>query len=366
MSALISNLRGAPMLLSLLNDGAQVAQLAAHRGNAKVPMRDRIAQRLAAGILMGARDHGDAAMIPIWGPELEALMGEVYEEEYIDLPMANGDILPLNTDVANWQELWKYRTLQKFGKAKIGTDYAIGSIPRVSVGGKEFVGYVAAIFNAYGFSIQDERVLSNVSNGARIQAMFPEAARRAHEEITDRVAWWGDTKHKLHGLLTHPYIPKQYAPVGANNSTYWSAKTFDEIFADIALLEDAAKARTFGKEYADVLLLPRDVSRVMVLKRIEQDKQTLRVHVKENFPDLKIMFVDQLNATHPDNPTGVGIAVSLRIDKKAASLVSPQPFEQFPPAWHGLEWLTICHSRIGGVMVPRPYSVTIMPGVSGP
>lgn len=366
MSALISNLRGAPMLLSLLNDGAQVAQLAAHRGNARVPMRDRIAQRLAAGILMGARDHGDSAMIPIWGEELEALMGKVYEEEYIDLPMANGDILPLNTDVANWQELWKYRTLQKFGKAKIGTDYAIGSIPRVSVGGKEFVGYVAAIFNAYGFSIQDERVLSNVSNGARIQAMFPEAARRAHEEITDRVAWWGDTKHKLHGLLTHPYVPKQYAPVGANNSTYWSAKMFDEVFADIALLEDAAKARTFGKEYADVLLLPRDVSRVMVLKRIEQDKQTLRVHVKENFPDLKIMFVDQLNATHPDNPTGVGIAVSLRIDKKAASLVSPQPFEQFPPAWHGLEWLTICHSRIGGVMIPRPYSVTIMPGISGP
>ena len=365
MSALISNLRGAPMLLSLLNDGAQVAQLAAHRGNAKVPMRDRIAQRLAAGILMGARDHGDAAMIPIWGPELEALYGEVYEEEYVDLPMANGDILPLDTEVQNWQDMWKYRTLQKFGKAKIGTDYAIGSIPRVSVGGKEFVGFVAAIFNAWGFSIQDERVLSNVSNGARIQAMFPEAARRAHEEITDRVAWWGDTKHKLHGLLTHPYVPKQYAPVGAGNSTYWSAKTFDEVFTDMVSLAEAAKERTFGKEYADVLLLPRDVNRVMVLKRIEQDKQTLRAHIKENYPELKVMFVDQLNATHPDNPTGVGIAVSLRIDKKAASLVSPQPFEQFPPAWHGLEWLTICHSRIGGVKIPRPYSITIMPGISG-
>jgi hypothetical protein len=56
--------------------------------------------------------------------------------------------------------------------------------------------------------------------------------------------------------------------------------------------------------------------------------------------------------------------VALRQDRDAAALVIPQMYEMFEPRWFGLEWLTIAHSRIGGVKIPRPYSISIMAAIS--
>jgi hypothetical protein len=242
--------------------------------------------------------------------------------------------------------------------------YAAGSIPRVSIGGEEFSGTIVAILNAFGYSLQDMRIMAAIEGGGELESMYPEAARRAHEEIQERVGWWGDTNHNLHGVLTHPLVPVQYAPLGAGNSTLWSAKTFDEIFADVLYVCEAAEERTFGKEQTTHLFLPRGVKRLMLTKRIENDKQTLKAHIEENIDGVTISYVDQLDASHPDNPTGVGIALALKQDKSCVSLITPQPFEMLDPQWYGIEWVTICHSRLGGVKMPKPFSLTVMPGIS--
>lgn len=334
------------------------------KGRGRGDTLTRIAHRIAQGIRDGGEMHRDAPSIPVFAQALEYIYSETYKVEYANLPMANGEVLPLDNSVPNYVEVWKYRTFQSGGAAKIGTTYAAGSIPRVSVGGEEFEGHVAAVLNAFGYSLQDMRVLAAIEGGGQLEQMYPEAARRAHEEIQERVGWWGDQQHKLTGLLTHPLVPVEYAPVGALNSTNWESKSFDEVFADILYLADASEERTFGREVVTDIYLPRDVKRVLLTKRIENDKQTLKAHIEENL-DVTIHFVDQLNADHPDNPTGVGIAVAIKKDKSAAALVTPQPFELLDPQWHGLEWVTICHSRIGGVKIPKPYSITVMPGISG-
>lgn len=366
MSALLSQFKdaaqqGGAMLLA--HNDARASALAGMRNDQDDrPATERFAHRLARGILDAGVPHKDGPNIPVFAEQLEHLYTEIYREEYVDLPMANGDILPLDTEVMPYQTLWKYRTLQAGGAAKIGNITAVGSIPRVSIGGKEYIGHVASVVNAFGFSLMDMRTMAAI--GGELESMYPEAARRAHDEIIDRVAWWGDKQHKLQGFLTHPNIPKDYAPVGVSNSTLWSTKTFDEIFADIVFILNAAKQRTFGREAPTLLLLPREVETIFVIKRIENDKQTLKAHLAENFPGLTIKFVDQLNAGHPDNATGVGIAVAMRVDKKAAALVTPQPFEMLDPQWYGMEWITVCHTRIGGAKVPRPLSVSMMPGIS--
>jgi hypothetical protein len=40
------------------------------------------------------------------------------------------------------------------------------------------------------------------------------------------------------------------------------------------------------------------------------------------------------------------------------TLELPQPFEQFPPIIEGLEYVIPCHSRIAGVLVYYPLSIT--------
>lgn len=366
MSAMLQQFKalgiaGTAMLLS--HSDAQVAAIKGMRsdGDPRTTI-ERFAYRFARGVEDAGNPYTDTPNIPLFAEQLEHLYAEIQREEYIDLPMANGDILPFDTEVPAHVNIWRYRTLQSAGAAKIGNLTAVGSIPRVSVGGREYVGYVASVVNAFGFSLTDMRAM--VAVGGELESMYAEAARRAHDEIQDRVAWWGDKQHKLHGFISHPNIPKVYAPVGTGNSTLWSIKDFDEVFADVVYILNAAKQRTFGREIPNLLLLPRDVETIFVTKRIENDKQTLKAHIAENFPEVTIKFVDQLNASHPDNTAGVGIAVALRVDKKAAAIVTPQIFEMLDPQWHGMEWITVCHSRIAGVKVSRPLSATIMPGIS--
>lgn len=321
-----------------------------------------ILQGIAFGVQTSFR--GDAPNIPIFAQQLEYLYAKIYEQEYADLPMANGDVLPIDTEVPNTAETYSYMTLTAAGVARMGNVYAMGSVPRVSVSGTKETGNVVAILNCYGFSIQDMRVIAAVPQGGQLDAMLPKAARRAHEEIQNRVGWWGDVKHKLKGLLTHPNVPVAYAPAGASTFTDWARKTFDEIFTDVVTTIEAMSERTYGRETVTHVYLPRKVRAVLMLKRIEQTQVTLEKHITDSYPGIQFHYIDDLDANNPRNQIGLGIMVVINQDRDAASLVVPQMFEQFDPQWHGLEWITVCHSRFGGVKMPRPYSAALLVGIS--
>jgi hypothetical protein len=354
---------GGAALFSLLNNGRQaMLDAAAMRPQDGGQSFQQRFQDRAGVALMLHGERSDMPNIPLFAQALEHIFAEIYKIEFNNLPMAEGNVLPHDTSVPNHVETWKYRTLQSYGQAVIGDPGAYGSYPMVSIGGREFQGNVAAVINAFAYTIQEMRVLAAV--GGELERMYAEAARRAHEEIMDRVGWWGDKNHNLYGLMTHPNMPVVYAPVGTLNSTKWVDKSFDEIFADVLFLATASEDRTYGREVADLILIPRDVRTLFLSKRIENDSTTLKQHIENNMDGVEIMVCDQLNATHKDNPLGVGYAVAIKRDKSAGSLIVPQEFEMFDPRWEGMRWVTPCHSRIGGVKIPKPYAFTIMPGVS--
>lgn len=307
--------------------------------------------------------RSDASSIPIFAHQLEYVYSKVYEQEFNDLSMANGDVLPVDTEVPNTAETYSYMTLTAAGIARIGNVYAMGAVPRVSLSGTKETGNVVAILNCYGFSIQDMRVAAAVPHGGMLEAALPKAARRAHEEIQNRIGWWGDTKHKLKGLLTHPNVPVAYAPNGVGGSSTWATKTFDEIFTDVVTAIEGMSERTYGRETVTHAYLPRSVRKILKLKRIEQTQVTLEQHIRDSYPEIQWHYIDDLAATHPRNQIGLNIMVLINQDRDAASLVIPQMFEQFDPQWYGLEWLTVCHSRFGGVKMPRPYSASLLVGI---
>lgn len=362
MQMVQAGFNGSALLFSALNNGRQtMADAAAMRSGEERPFQDRFTDRATVALALHG-ERSDMPNIPLFAQALEHIFAEIYKIEFNNLPMAEGEILPHDTSVPNHVETWKYRTLQSYGQAVIGDPAAYGSYPMVSIGGREYQGNVAAVINAFAYTIQEMRVLAAV--GGELESMYAEAARRAHEEIMDRVGWWGDKNHNLYGLMTHPNMPVVYAPVGALNSTKWVNKTFDEIFADMLYLATASENRTYGREVADLILIPRDARTLFLSKRIENDSTTLKQHIENNLDGVEIKVCDQLNASHKDNPLGVGYAVAIKRDKSAGSLIVPQEFEMFDPRWEGMRWVTPCHSRIGGVKIPKPYAFTIMPGVS--
>lgn len=360
---------GDAAMYSLAHGADIMRECAALSADGEMRVIDRITDSMQSHACMDRSLRGDMPNIPIFAQALEHIFEKVYETEFNNLPMANGEILPHDNSVPNTAETWKYRTIVSQGTARFGNVEAYGSIPMVSIGGREFSGNVAAVLNGFGYSIQEMRNMAAV--GGELEAMYPKAAKRAHDELFERVAWWGDKIHHLHGFLTHPNMPVVYAPVGSGNSTKWKDKTFDEVFADIVYLATAASDRTYGRAVTTMILIPRDVHTLMLTLRIENTGETLWMHIQNNFsgdigglPKVEFKIVDQLNAKHPWNPLGVGIACAIVVDKDSGSLIVPQEFEMFDPRWEGLRWITPCHSRLGGARVPRPYEYTVMPGVS--
>lgn len=323
-----------------------------------------ISDGIRRGVGKAATDlgHGDASNLPVFARELEYVYTTVYEQEFAELKMANGAVIPIDESVDNAAETFTYYTLSAAGIAKMGNTYAMGGIPRVSISGIKTTGNVAAILNCFGYSVQDMRAIART--GRNLDTMYATASRRGHEELWNRAGLWGDKSHKLHGLLTHPNVPKQYAPVGVGGDTKFSGKAFDEVFADFVALIEGVAERTYGKERVTHVFYPREVNRVLLTLRVPGQTTTLKQHLAENYPDVVFDVLDELGASHPLNPTGVGIMVALRQDRDAAALVIPQMYEMFEPRWFGLEWLTIAHSRIGGVKIPRPYSISIMAAIS--
>lgn len=307
--------------------------------------------------------RGDAPSIPVFSHQLEYIYAKVYEQEYADLPMAAGDVLPIATEVPNTAETYSYMTLTASGLAKMSNVYAMRDIPRVSLSGTKETGNVVAILNCYGFSIQDMRVAAAIPQGGKLEAAMPKAARRAHEEIQNTVGWWGSTKHKLRGLITHPNVPTDYAPNGVSGSPLWTAKTFIEIFTDIVTTIEGMSERTYGRETVTHVYLPRKLRKILKLLMITNTNITLEKHIRDEYGSIEFHYVNELDGSHPKNLIGKNLMVVLNRDADGASLVMPQIFEQFDPQWYGLEWLTICHSRFGGVMMPRPYSGAVLIGI---
>jgi hypothetical protein len=60
---------------------------------------------------------------------------------------------------------------------------------------------------------------------------------------------------------------------------------------------------------------------------------------------------------------GTDLCIVYKKDPDKLTLEIPQPFEQFPPQAEGLEFVTACHSRCGGVIIYYPLSICKAEGI---
>ena len=60
---------------------------------------------------------------------------------------------------------------------------------------------------------------------------------------------------------------------------------------------------------------------------------------------------------------GDDLILMYRKDPDKLTLEIPQPFEQLPVQFEGLEYVVPCHSRIGGLIVYYPLSIIKAEGV---
>lgn len=304
----------------------------------------------------------DANESAFFARELEYIKAKTYDIKYPQLKAMT--LIPVSGDAGSGADTITYQQFDQVGIAKIISNYA-DDLPRNDVFGKEFTSKVKGIGSSYGYNIQEVRAASMA--GRPLSARKASTCRKSNDLRVDRIAWFGNAKAGLLGMLNQPNVPAASVVTGVGGYL-WSQKTPEEILKDLNDSVTSIEETTKGVEVPDMILLPIAQNRIIATTRMAAGTDTtIKEFFLKNNPEIKMIeWVNELKDVDPlpSGDTGPkNIGITYRRDPDVLTLEIPQPFEQFPAQERNLEFVVPTHSRCGGVIVYYPLAIDIFEGI---
>lgn len=312
--------------------------------------------------LVGAQfrfDSAEDASI-FFARELDYIKAKSYDRVYPEFTALNH--FPITHEVPEGAETMTYYSYDKTGFAVIISNYA-SDLPRADVKGSPTTASVKSIGASYGYSVQEMR--ASRMAGKSLDVRKATAARYAIERTINMIAFAGDAKHKLMGMLsTDNNIPLFTLPA-VNGKTSWKEKSASEILNDINSMFGYQSKLTQDVERADTLALPPDVYIDISTRQIPNTGFTVKKFLMENAPYLKeIISAPELSEKNREmNPYGENVALLYTNSAEKFSLEIPMSFYQYPIQIRNLETIVPCEERVAGIVLYYPLSALIAVGV---
>ena len=290
--------------------------------------------------------------------ELAYVKAKSYDAKYAELKGLS--LIPISTEAGAGVNEIIFHQYRGVGFAKVIADYA-KDFPRVDIYGEEKAVKVKGIGDSYGYSIKEIR--ASQRTGKNLDQRRAITARRAHDEMMNRMALKSNTADGTFGLLDFPGITEVTLQAdGTNSSKTWASKTPDQIVRDINDLVSAVMEPTSAREVPDTLLLPIAQYNDIATRRIgEAGEKTLMRYILDNSPYIK--KIDWLSELKNFGAGGTNRALVGRFDEEHLTLEIPQPFEQFEAQQEGMEFTIPCHSECAGTIIYYPLAFAYADGI---
>lgn len=309
----------------------------------------------------------DANESVFFARELEHIKAQTYDVKYPELKATQ--LIPVSTEAGPGAESITYTQYDEVGMAKVISNYA-DDLPRADVKGKQFTSTVKSLGDSFGYNIQEIRASAMANKN--LPTRKATAARRAMEQKINTIAWSARSTDNenagLVGLLYNANVTKGTVTT-RNGHTTFASKTADEIYLDLCKAVDDILTLTKGTEIPDTLLLPIAQHSIITstFRSTNSDITILEAFLKARPYITKVEWVAELASVNPVPSTGAASNTDVMIVYKRSpdklTLEIPQPFEQLEVERRGLEYVTPCHARCGGVIVYYPLSVNIVEGI---
>ncbi|MAL98271.1 MAG: DNA-binding protein [Alteromonadaceae bacterium] len=286
--------------------------------------------------------------------QLDFVKARIYE---VQTPNLTGlQLVPVSTEVPEWAESFTYRTYDEVGMAKFISNYA-DDLPRVDVTGKEETLKLKSIGDAYGYSL-DEMRLANAM-GTNLAERKGRTARRAIDQLVNKVALVGDTAHGFYGFTNHPNLGE----TAVTGDWTVAATTGDAILADLLAMYDAVLVQSYDNHAPNTLAVAPTRRSALVSKNVNSGGQFQSVWsaFQAIHPGVTMIASTELEPT-ADN-SNVSTAVMYERDVDNLSIEVPRPFEQLPAEKRNLEMVIDCIAKCSGVAIYRPLALTKSVGV---
>lgn len=290
--------------------------------------------------------------------ELAYVKARSYDAKYAELKGLS--LIPISTEAGAGVNEIIFHQYRGVGFAKVIADYA-KDFPRVDIYGEEKAVKVKGIGDSYGYSIKEIR--ASQRTGKNLDQRRAITARRAHDEMMNRMALKSNTADGTFGLLDFPGITEVTLQAdGTSSSKTWASKTADQIVRDINDLVNAVMEPTSAREVPDTLLLPIAQYNDLASRRIgEAGEKTLMRYILDNSPYIK--RIDWLSELKNFGAGGTNRALVGRFDEEHLTLEIPQPFEQFEAQQEGMEFTIPCHSECAGTIIYYPLAFAYADGI---
>jgi len=305
----------------------------------------------------------DAAM---WfARELDDIKAKTYDRQYPELNALR--IFPTSSNVNPGAETTTYYGYDIAGMADFIADYS-DDLPRADVFGEPQTVNVRGLGTSYQYSTQDIR--SSRFTGKSLDARRGEAARRVVENLVNKIAWCGDKKRGLRGILSDDNnvplwaIPPQPKAVGSGTTTNLREMTPDGILRVFSGALSYMNETTNGVEKPDTCALDEGTYiYLQTTPRSELSDTTILSWLKTNLPGIKFETAGELQANCPFNPFEKNVMVFYKNDPDKLEIEIPLPFTQLPAEARNLAFVINCESRIAGAIIYYPMSLLIVVGV---
>lgn len=157
-------------------------------------------------------------------------------------------LVPVDTSAPEWVKTVTYYGADKFGQAGWINGNA-DDIPKATTNLTKYETQVHMAGIGYGYGM--EELQQAMMLGIPLANQDAMAARRAYEEMVERVALFGDTEKGFSGLLNSSAVTAASATTGD-----WATATAEEVLADINGALIGQFTGTLFTSMADTLLLP--------------------------------------------------------------------------------------------------------------
>jgi hypothetical protein len=303
-------------------------------------------------------DNMDAVESVYFNRQLEAIRAGSYDIKYEELKARN--LVPVDNSLGNHVDTVTYRQYDRVGVAKFISNYA-DDLPRADVLGKEFKSSVRSMGSSYGYNLQEIR--TSRAAGAGLDQKRANAARRAIEELIEATAKTGHSPTGLLGLLNQPNAQVFTVPAdGTGSSALFVNKTPDQVVRDLCAIQFKVVETTKEQEIPTTLLLPLSVFHSISVRRMgDGSDETILSYFLKISPYVK--EVVPWSGLETAGSGGTKRMVCYKKSPDALQLIIPQEFEQLPPETRGMEYVTNCHARCGGVVMYYPLSMAYGDGI---
>lgn len=285
---------------------------------------------------------------------------QVYQIRYPDIQYPQ--LVPVDVSAHPFAKTVEYYSSDKFGAA----EWINGNADDIPLAGTEMAKHQTAVHTAaIGYAYGWEEINQAQMLGINLTADYAMAARRAYEEMVDRVALWGDASKGFQGLFDNSNVP---VTPPQNGTWDGSSVTGDDILEDVNAALAAIHLNTNTVAMADTLILPWSRMHLISTKRLGDTNMTVleflrtnNIYTANTGQPLLIRGVRGLDTV---GGSGTPRMIAYRRSPEVLKLHIPMPHRFLPVHQAGpLRFEVPGVFRLGGLDIRLPQEVTYVDGV---